>query len=210
MQKLKLLSALAVLFLCVSAFAQPQIYGPQSGTLGPGDYVVVGDIRVNTGTTLTIVPGTRFLHTGAFKWEVLGQLNINGAEDDSVIFTRQLAIEEHKWRGIRFLAGSSASSSVNYAVVEWCNYPSGAVYYGLGMYIQNVSISVTNSRISNCWSYWDGAGMYVTGAEVSIDHCMITDNTAGSGSNGGGIVLSSAHNSSITNCIIARNGATGT
>ncbi len=210
MQKINLLSALAVLLICASAFAQPQISGPQSGTLGPGDYIVIGDIRVNTGNTLTIVPGTRFLHTGAFKWEVYGQLNINGAAGDSVIFTRQQPIEDHKWRGIRFYAGSSVSSTVNYAVIEWCNYPSGAVYYGLGMYIQNVGISVTNSRISNCWSYWDGAGMYVTGAAVTIDHCTITDNTAGSGANGGGIVLSSANNSSITNCIIARNGATGT
>jgi len=210
MPKIKLFSVLFLLFICASAFAQPQISGAQSGTLGPGDYIVVGDIRVAAGNTLTIVPGTRFLHNGAWKWEIYGQLNINGAENDSVIFTRQQPIEEHKWRGLRFYAGSSIQSTVDYAVIEWCNYPSGAVYYGLGIYIQNVGISVTNSRVSNCWSYWDGAGIYVTGAAVTIDHCVITDNTAGSGANGGGIVISSANNTSITNSIIARNISTGT
>jgi hypothetical protein len=209
MSKKKLLTVLTLMLISACAFAQPQISGAQSGTLGPGDYIVVGDIRVVSGAVLTIAPNTRFLHTGAYKWEISGQLNINGAEGDSVIFTRQQPIDQHKWRGIRFLAGSSAQSSVNYAVIEWCNYPSGTTYYGLGMYI-NVGISVTNSRISNCSSYWDGAGIYVNGCTAIIDHCVITDNSSNSGSNGGGIVLNNAGSSQITNCIIARNAATGT
>lgn len=209
MSKKHLLTVLTLMMTAAFAFGQPQISGAQSGILGPGDYIVVGDIRVNSGATLTIVPGTRFLHTGAYKWEVSGQLNINGTENDSVVFTRQQPIDQHKWRGIRFLAGSSTESSVNYAVIEYCNYPSGTTYYGLGMYIA-AAIEVRNSRVSNCWSYWDGAGIYVANTTAIIDHCTITDNTAGSGSNGGGIVLSTANNSQITNCIIARNVATGT
>ena len=210
MLKLKILPIiLAVLLLSTIAFTQPQISGPQSGTLGPGTYLVVGDIRVNPGATLTIAPGTEFQHNGAWKWEVGGQLNIEGAEGDSVVFTRQQPIEDHKWRGIRFLAGSSVESSVDYAVIEWCKYPSGAVYYGLGIYLQ-VGITVSNSRISNCWSYWDGAGIYVNNCTAIIENCVITDNTAGSGANGGGIVLNSGLGSQITNCVIARNVATGT
>ncbi len=209
------LRTLLIAFILVSlggaAFAQPQIWGAQSGTLGPGQYLVIGDIRVLSGETLNIVPGTVFLHNGNWKWEIYGLLNASGAEGDSIVFTRQNPIEDHKWGGIRFQSGASDESVIDYCVIEYCKHPSGLpVQYGGGIYINGVDLAITNSRISNCWNYWNGAGIYATNASILIENCVITDNEAAQGSNGGGIYLNSCNASQIVNNIIARNAATGT
>jgi len=214
MSKAKLLTGVILICVLLSglpAFAQPSISGPQSGTLGPGTYIVVGDIRVMTGNTLTIVAGTEFLHNGHHTWEISGTLNIQGAEGDSVVFKRQTPNETCKWGGIRFQSGAPAGT-IDYAIIEYCSNGTTPYYtYGGGIFSNGVDLNITNSRISNCSAYWDGGGMYCNnGAQIIVDHCMITDNQAISGANGGGIYFSGCSNCEITNSIIARNGATGT
>ena len=44
--------------LVMPAFSQTEISGSQSGTLGPGTYIVVGYIQVDPLAVLTIAPGT--------------------------------------------------------------------------------------------------------------------------------------------------------
>ena len=111
MKNFCMILVIVALYLFVgSAFAQEQISGPQSGILGPGTYLVVGDIQVERTATLEIVPGTEFLHNGNWTWEISGQLNAAGVEGDSILFVRQNPIDNHRWGGIRFLAGASNAS----------------------------------------------------------------------------------------------------
>ena len=213
---LRLKFFITTVLLCVlisggSVFAQEQISGPQSGTLGPGTYIVVGDILVLGGNTLEIVPGTEFLHNGHHTWEIYGMLTVSGAEDDSVYFVRQFPTEQCKWGGIRFLYGASDASSIDYAVIDHCKNSIQPYYrYGGGIYTDEVDITVTNSRISFCEAYWDGGGIYADDSNILIDKCLIVDNTAISGANGGGIYLNNCDEAMVSNCVIARNNATGT
>ena len=212
MNRIKLLfTLLFVLALTASVFGQPTISGPQSGVLGPGTYIVNGSIRVMPGETLTIVAGTEFLHNGHHTWDIYGQLNVEGAEEDTVVFKRLNPDEICKWGGIRFDAGSSMNSSIDYAKIEFCkNGTTPTFTYGGGIYVNGITLPITNTRVYECDAYWDGGGIYVEGGNVNIDNCLITDCDGISGSNGGGIYLNNSPESSITNSIVARCGSSGT
>jgi hypothetical protein len=197
--------------ICSLAIAQPQISGPQYGTLGPGSYIVIGDIQVRPGESLTITPGTTFLHNGNWKWTIAGTLNAVGTSADSIKFVRQSPTETCKWAGLRFEAGASASSIISYGVIEWCKHGVSPYYtYGTGIYSNGIAITVTHSRISNCDNYWDGGGIYITNAAATLSHNLIVDNSASSGSNGGGIVLNNCIGANVSYNVVARNAATGT
>jgi hypothetical protein len=211
MKKLLTLSLLCLLTAGLT-YAQPQLSGPQSGTLGPGDYLVVGNIRVMSAETLTIVPGTNFMHNGNWSWEIYGQLNAEGTESDSITFVRQNQVSEHRWGSLRFMEGSSDASTLDYCVIDNCNIPSSApiTKLGGGIYTNGADITVTNTRVSNCDAYWHGGGIYASAADITVDHCLIVDNEATLGANGGGIYLMGCENASITHSEIARNHASGT
>ena len=85
--------------------AQTQISGPQSGTLGPGTYIVTGNITVNAGQTLTIAPGTTFLHNGYWYWKIYGTLHAVGTVADSIRWLRQNPVPAHRWAGDSIPAG---------------------------------------------------------------------------------------------------------
>src|SRR5512138_615176 len=90
----------AVLVVAVFGYADTtEVSGNVSGTWtrGGGPYAVVGELRVASGETLLIEPGTEVRFRGRFHFFVNGVLKAVGTEQDSVIFTRDQAIEEHKW-----------------------------------------------------------------------------------------------------------------
>jgi hypothetical protein len=207
LKKILFTALMLTLIISVIGYAQPQISGPQSGTLGPGTYLVVGNIRVNAGNTLTIVPGTTFLHNGNWKWEISGQMNAVGTETDSIFFIRQQPLEEHRWGGIRFLTGATTGSVLSYCVIDNCKHTTSTL--GGGIY-STVDVQILHSRISNCYNYGEGAGIYITNCNATIQYCSITDNTAYNGTNGGGISIYGGNGTTISYNIIARNGATGT
>jgi len=202
---------LLIFSLTVICLAQPQIQGPQSGTLGPGTYIVVGDIRVAAGETLTIEPGTIFLHNGHHTWTIMGTLYAEGSEGDSIKFTRQNPVEEHKWGGIRFQPGAFDDCILDYCIVEYCKNPLSPYYtYGGCIFVDQVDMTISNSRISHGEAYWNGGGIYAQNANILVDHCIVNDNTAISGANGGGIFLYDCTEASIIYSVICRNSATGT
>ena len=160
MTKNVILSCLTITLLFGWAFAQQEISGPQSGILGPGSYLVVGSIQVISGETMTIVPGTEFLHNGHYVWQIYGQLNAEGTEGDSIVFKRQNPIDDHKWGGIRFMSGASQESSIDYCIIEYAYngmIPIGTA--GAGIYTDAVDLFISNTRVSHCSAYWDGAGI---------------------------------------------------
>jgi len=204
-----------ILFLCLGwgglAYAQPQISGPLSGDLGPGTYLVVGDVQVLAGTRLTIAPGTTFLHNGHWLWQIYGTMQATGTAVDSIKWVRQQALPEHRWGGLRFMAGAH-STSLDYCVIDNVNNPySTPALYGGGVYSSGVSLSISHSTITHNDCYFGGAGMYLQSlSSLSVDHCVITDNNAVSGSNGGGIYLLQTPGAVVSYNLIARNSASGT
>ena len=187
--------------------AQINISGVQTGTLGPGVYNVVGDITVPAGQTLTIEPGTEFLHTGHFVWNIYGELQAVGNPDGLIEFKRQQPITNHRWGGLRFQPGASDESVVEYCKIEFCYNSAYPNYLGGGFYSNGVDVVVRNTSIMGCYAS-SGGGVYVTnGAAVEFDHCIIAKNEAG---NGGGIYLNNSPLSSIRNSLIARNKSTST
>ncbi|MFH1735298.1 MAG: right-handed parallel beta-helix repeat-containing protein, partial [bacterium] len=191
--------------------AQPQISGPQSGTLGPGTYLVIGDISVESGQTLTVLPGTTLLHNGNHTWMIYGQLNADGSDADSIQFIRQSAISDHEWGGIRFQSGASDASTLTYCVIDHCTQDGSTPYaFGAAVFCNGVDLAINHCRISNCSNVFDGGGIYAVNSAVSINYCEIVDNISDNDNNGGGIYLMMCSGAEVTHCTVARNEATGT
>jgi hypothetical protein len=202
------LITIIVSFLPIFVHAQTNISGNLSGSLGPGDYIVVGDCNVQAGESLTLAAGTTFLFSGHYAINIYGQLIAEGTDSDSIKFIRQSPIEAHRWGGIRFYPTASSQSALDYCVIDYCKN-TGAVKGG-GLYLEGVGFPVKNSRISNCYTEDEGAGIYAEGnSSLMIDHCVIVNNRADNFSNGGGVQLRNSVNASILNSIIAYNIATG-
>jgi len=203
-----LISLLFCLHLPGLSSAQPQLSGALSGTLGPGAFTIVGDIRVEAEDSLMILPGTSLLHTGAFKWDIYGLLKAEGTETDSIYFVRFDTIPEHCWYGIRFQEGASDSSNIDYCVIDNCEDNWSPYLPGGGIYTNGVDITVKNTRISNCGvhGYGCGGGIRAYNACITVENCLIVDNTDHSNnSSGGGILLAGCPNANIMYNEIARN-----
>ena len=108
---------LAILSFFHSSFAQ--LSGPLSGTLGPGTYDVVGNISVESGDSLTLMPGTTFQFDGAYSFSIYGTLLAEGTEGDSIIFTTDTLANPERWRGLRFYEATSSGSQLIYCIIEY-------------------------------------------------------------------------------------------
>ncbi|HHE40793.1 MAG TPA: hypothetical protein ENL10_04755, partial [Candidatus Cloacimonetes bacterium] len=75
-----------------SLFAQTQVNGVQSGTwtVANSPYLVIGEIIVPTGQTLTIEAGIEINFQGHYKFTVHGNLQAIGTETDSIFFTTSI------------------------------------------------------------------------------------------------------------------------
>ena len=196
------------IIIILPGFGQQQISGPQSGILAPGIYIVVGDITIDFSENLTIEAGAEFRHDGYYSWTIYGQLIAQGTETDSIRFIRHSPIANNNWGGIRFQVNTSNSSILDYCVIDHCI--NTAPVKGGGIFIDRVSVIIKNSRISNCSAGDDGGGIYATNANITVDHCLISDNIADNFSSGGGIYLYGCNEVYISDCIFTRNIATGT
>jgi hypothetical protein len=211
--KRHLLLLLCLPVISASLQAQPHLSGNLSGSLGPGSYIVDGNCIVQPGATLTILPGTTFLHSGAYTWSIYGQLLANGTAADSIKWIRQNPTVDNRWGGLRFMAGASNNCALQYCVVDDC-FQSGNLNGG-GVYIQGVSMRLSHTRISCCVltgavsSGMGGSGLYAANANVIIDYCLIVDNHAQESDVGGGIYLENCPAAVVRNCIVAYNSDTG-
>jgi hypothetical protein len=205
MQRLKQLLALVLLYLCLVActiLAQEPIQGELTGSLDPGIYIVIGEIRVPIGQLLIINPGTTFLHNGHHIWLIQGELQAIGTQDQPIIFTREQPSEYHKWKGLRFTETSSGSSILEWCEINYCKNMSPPFTRGGAIYIDNTGITLRNCTITNCEAEY-GSGIYATSANsLFIDGCTIAFNIAGLGA---GIYLIDTQDATVANCIIRNN-----
>jgi predicted outer membrane repeat protein len=202
---------LLLISMSVVCYAQKKISGTQSGVLGPGKYIVTGNIKIEAGTSLKIAPGTTFIHeSGNYIWEISGFLEAMGTKNDSIYFLSKenIALKEH-WSGLRFLE-NAPTALLDYCVVKdavvisdfdsWkCEYLSAVnVWKGKG-------ITIKHSRISNNYSTESGGGIYVYGSFALIDSCLIAHNYQYNHAKGTGIFLENSNNSKIMHSVIAYN-----
>lgn len=114
MKKLFIILLLSLSISC-TALAQ-NIWGPQSGTLGPGTYHVVGNTSVPSGDSLTILPGTILYFDGGYDFDIYGYIYAVGTEEDSIKFLRNPGSDN--WNGIDINPSASDDGVFEYCVIS--------------------------------------------------------------------------------------------
>jgi hypothetical protein len=194
-----------LIILAVPLQAQTQISGSQSGTLGPGTYLVVGDISVESGDSLTILPGTVFLHTGNYKWLVSGKFSAIGTEADSILFLRQEPINNDRWGGLHFINGAPIAA-IDYCVIDNCFLDFSMEYFAsINIYNGGQGLYLKHSRVTNANMTYYGGGVYAKDASVLIDSCLISDNFQNNSARGAGIYLVGCNGAQIIHSLIGYN-----
>jgi parallel beta-helix repeat protein len=209
------------------------ISGALSGVLEDTTYVVEGNIYVEEGSTLSIRPGAVFYFLGDmttyFVFEIQGQLNAIGTEQDSIKFMG--APTSNGWGGIHF--NSSVDNFLEYCVITgvaytgmWgplqlasnnndhgctishCTITQNLCYYGAGIScgpgIHHISYCTVSENAAYMEYINEGAGIWCQHSdEAYIDHCDIISNI------GSGIICLINNSVCITNCIITGNSEAG-
>jgi hypothetical protein len=194
--------------LTTQVLAQPQISGDLSGTLGPGEYAVVGEITVLGGTTLTIMPGTTLLHRGHYTWVIEGQLTAEGTESDSIKFIREYPTTSNNWGGFRFVPTVPVQNNLFYCVIE---YAVNSGINGGGIYIMGNHLTMQNCRVSYCetdYPYEGGAVYAYYSTTLQVEECLLNHNVGYNG--GGGIMLNYSSGAQVSYCTITHNNSPGT
>ncbi len=177
------------LFIIVSAAsAQTVISGPQSGTLGPGAYIVDGDILVEAGNSLSILPGTSFLHNGNHQWLISGGFSAVGTEQDSILFVRQNPVDDNRWGGLHFLSGAS-EATLDYCHIDHCLIGFSMNFFASVNVYGGAGLSLKHSRITGSDTFFYGGAVYANNASVLVDSCLITSATLGNNPRGLSVYL---------------------
>ena len=150
-------------------FTQTEISGEVGGltlTIEESPYNITGDISISPYDTLNIDPGVQLIFQNNFKLLVNGQLNVNGTEQDSVVFK---GIEGSFWQGINFEYATGVSN-ISYADITNTNDKAINSYY-------SQDINIDNSYIHS----FEGHAIYIndTFAEVTLDNILIEDGGSG-------------------------------
>ncbi len=168
------------------AYTGRTLIGPitQTATLAPGDYLMLGDITVSAGVTLTVPPGTFIQSVPGNKILVQGSLQANGSlqavgtSSQRVRFGSASAYPaQGDWYGIEIAAGGTAN--LDYARIEhatngvYFNAGQGTIAHSLirfcqyGIYVgakSNPTIHLGNQISHNVY------GIYVRGNAVAADN----------------------------------------
>ncbi|MGC9361775.1 MAG: right-handed parallel beta-helix repeat-containing protein, partial [Candidatus Syntrophosphaera sp.] len=104
---------------CLSAFADTDVSGSQSGTwnLAGSPYNVIGDITIPSGSDLLIMPGVQVVVMGDYQITAEGTLTATGTVADSIFFYNGQAIPEALWGGIR-LENEVQMSNIQFCYLE--------------------------------------------------------------------------------------------
>ncbi len=164
-------------------YASTNISGDVSGIwdVSGSPYIIIADVNVPTGEQLTIYPGVEVRFDGHYKFLVHGTLTAEGSPDSYVVFTRNRDTNDSRGWGIRFNS-SNNPNRLSYCIVE----------YG---YADN---GLWDSSLDD-----RGGGIEILNSAVTIEDCIIRNNTA---TTGGGIYIGSYYpDPFISNVTIRRN-----
>ena len=189
------LCSLLIVSLVIGAQAQTDISGALSGTLGPGTYIVIGDIYVNSGQSITIEPGTEFLFNQATEFSINGLITANGTANNGIEF--KLNGGATSWYGIEFSTADD-NSVMSYCLVT----ESGNSGDGGGFFIDSCDPTFNYCTVTGNSANVTGGGFYFSNSMATLNYCEISDNSAGAF--GGGIYCNSS-SPIFNNCLIADN-----
>ncbi len=179
---------------------------------GPGTYYITGNLAVNDGYTLTILPGSVIKFAYGRRLTIYGTLSAEGTTLDSIIFTSKdddtygetIAGSNGSpgpgnWGGI-FLDGSGDNNGIGQ--FDYCRIRYGGIYNGIGQY--NLWFNYSDSgyfrnSISE-FSYRGGVQISYTSPEIT--NCTFSSN------NTYGVNISNG-SPEIANSLICNNGSSG-
>jgi len=168
--------------------------------------MVVADIEIPYGLTLTIQAGVQVKFAGHFRLTAHGTLMAVGAPGDSIIFTHHLPYENYTWAGIYF-ENTQGTSELSNCILEW-GYAQGPASQpgskGGALHVLNSVVNIHQCRLSNNKADIKGAAIYVNNsANTQIYNNVITNNTCYG--DGGGIFIEYAINPGVHDNLIKYN-----
>lgn len=175
-------AVLIVLLSCLASYAELHVCGDVSGNWELTDSPVVVDcnIRLLASQQLTIAPGVQVLFSGAYKFDVYGDLQAVGTADDSILFGRLEPIDDHNWAGIRFSGGQASGGLMEYCVFEYSHKGNGNDENTNGGAIHTANSSPTISRCTFRHNEGSrGSAICVfDGSNSLIERCVFHDNNS--------------------------------
>jgi hypothetical protein len=193
--------------------------GPLPGTTVCGDvsgiwdltgspYYVTCDVTVPAGQTLEIGPGVQVLFMGHYKFNVFGNLQATGTEEDPVFFTTDTLANPDCWDGIKFSGSASSASQLSYCLIENGLSVSEESHEGAGVRCgDGASPSFSHCTIARCRARWGGGASVNTGSSPTFDHCTFRGNSAQAC--GGAIEVVDDGQTTISHCTFVGNWGEG-
>ncbi|RMH72763.1 MAG: right-handed parallel beta-helix repeat-containing protein, partial [Gemmatimonadetes bacterium] len=181
-------------------FAQTQINShiteSTTWTLSGSPYILMTNIQVQSGATLTVDPGVEILFNGNYYLDIRGVLDVNGTEDQPVLFSGN---GSNYWQYVQFYGAESSASTVDYATFE----RGGRSGYG-NVYAYQSSPTFTNCTFQDSYYY----GLYFNqNSAPELTDCIIQNN--GNPTTASGLYLVSGSDATVTNCQFINNAAYG-
>ncbi|MBU1935845.1 right-handed parallel beta-helix repeat-containing protein, partial [bacterium] len=169
--------------------------GALTGTLGPGTYHIVDTISVELGSSLTLVPGTRFFFDDPYPFLIYGTLTAQGIEGDSIIFTTDTMYNPDRWFGLQFKNDGSSGSSLTYCIIENGLASSPPQTGGGGAYCDTASPHFEHCK----FRFNDGNGAECRFSSATFTNCTFRGNS------GNGVRCGVGSSCAFTSCLFTKN-----
>ena len=151
--------------------AETYVSGAVSGTwnMAGSPYLVVGNLTVPANSSLIIQSGVDVIFQGDYEFEVDGEIQAWGAEDDSIYFT---SIPSGHWGGFIYMSNPD-TSRFYYCLFENANtYPDG---YGGAFFLYQSKAILEHCTFQHNWAN-RGAAMYSLWGHVQFRFNVCWDN----------------------------------
>jgi hypothetical protein len=187
-----------------------EVCGNVSGVwdLTGSPYYVTCDVTVPAGQTLEIRPGVQVLFIGHHKFNVYGDLQAIGTEEDSVVFTTDTLANPSRWDGIKFSGQACSESHLFYCRIENGLSVSEESHEGAGVRCgENASPTFSHCTFRNNRARWGGGANVSSGSSPTFSYCIFVNNSAQAC--GGAITVADDGQTSISHCTFVGNRGEG-
>ncbi|MFH1861565.1 MAG: right-handed parallel beta-helix repeat-containing protein [bacterium] len=204
------LTILVLLILCRSLSSRAeviQVSGVVSGFWRADTVLVVGEVQIQAGSSLTIDPGVRVLFNGHYKLIVNSNstLTAAGTVGDSIYFSA--VIPDSGWYGIRFLSSSSSSRLAYCHLTHGRAYGSGEDALGGAILCNSSNPTIEHCLIDSNTASWGGAIHLNNSSPTISSNSIIGNSVTGSYSYGGAISCIGISHPAISGNVITGNSA---